>query len=388
MLVLAGKNNIAVNALDYILENYNKDFLVVCNQTDDGNHGWQRSLKKTALDKGVKEITLEEAYEQASIFISLEFDKIVRPERFREASTFNIHFSLLPKYKGMYTSIWPLLNGEVVTGVTLHEIDNGIDTGSIIDQREIAISEHDRARDLYRKYLSSSFELFKSRFDEIISGEIYSKPQQKNASTYYSKKSIDFSTLKIDLNQTAHAIARQIYAFSFREYQLPIVMGEKIVEVDILDTRSIHKPGSLINKGSDSFDLATIDFDVRLYFDRIDRIGEFSNCTVVQAGRLLKGLCGVNDRNEHGWSPIIVAAYHGNFEVVDFLLEKGGDVNDTNNNGTSVLMYAKDFCIKANDRHLFDSLVARGADVRHKDFSGKQLVDYLSEKEKIFLGVK
>lgn len=388
MLVLAGKNNIAVNALDYIVENYGKGFSVVCNQTDDGNHGWQRSLKKTALEKGIKEITLEEAYEKASIFISLEFDKIVQPERFKEASAFNIHFSLLPKYKGMYTSIWPLLNGEAVTGVTLHEIDSGIDTGSIIDQFEIAISEHDRARDLYRKYLSSSYELFKCRFHEIVSGQIYSKPQQKNASTYYSKESIDFSFLEIDLNQTAHTVARQIYAFSFREYQLPRVMGEKIVEVDILDTRSIYKPGSLISKGSDFFDLATIDFDVRLYVDRIDRIGEFSDCTIVQAGRLLKGLCGVNDRNEHGWSPIIIAAYHGNYEVVEFLLEKGADVNDININGTSVLMYAKDFCIKANDRYLYDLLVAKGANVRHVDFSGKRLVDYLSDKEKVFLGVK
>ena len=387
MLVLAGKNNIAVNALGYIIENYKKDLVVVCNQTDDGNHGWQRSLKKTAFDKGIREITLDEAYEQASIFISLEFDKIVRPEKFKYANAYNIHFSLLPKYKGMYTSIWPLLNDEEVTGVTLHEIDSGIDTGSIIDQLEISISEYDRASDLYKKYLSYSFELFKSRFDEIIGGEIYSKLQPKKASTYYSKKSIDFSVTKVDLNQTAYTVAKQIYAFSFREYQLPLVMGERIVEVDIFDTRSMLKPGSLINKGPDFFDLATIDFDVRLYFDRIDRIGEFSSCTEVQAEGLLKGLCGVNDRNEYGWSPIIIAAYHGNYEVIDFLLKKGADVNDTNNKGTSVLMYAKDHCIKTNSRHLFDFLVARGADVGHKDFYGKRLVDYLSKKEKVFLGV-
>lgn len=388
MLVLAGKNNIAVNALNYIVENYNKDLLVVCNQTDDGIHGWQRSLKKTALDLGVREITLEEAYDQASVFISLEFDKIVRPERFKEACAYNIHFSLLPKYKGVYTSIWPLLNDEGVTGVTLHEIDSGIDTGAIIDQISVTISPYDRARDLYRKYLSSSFELFMRRFDGIISGNVYSKQQQKNASTYYSKKSIDFSSMEVNLNQTAYTIAKQIYAFSFREYQLPIVMEQKIANVDVLDTRSAQKPGFLIKKGSDFFDLATIDFDIRLYFDQIERIGDFSSCTAAQAERLLKGLCGVNDRNEHGWSPIIIATYHGNYEVVEFLLEKGADVNDVNNNGTSVLMYAKDFCIKANDKYLFDYLVARGADVRHKDFSGKRLADYLSDKEKLFLNLQ
>ncbi|WP_083829472.1 formyltransferase family protein [Oceanimonas sp. GK1] len=388
MLVLAGKNNIAVNVFNYLLDNYNEGFVVVCNQTDNGTHGWQRSLKKTALDKGVKEISLEEAYEQASIFISLEFDKIVRTEKFKKARPYNIHFSLLPKYKGMYTSIWPLLNNEVVSGVTLHEIDSGIDAGAIIDQREFAISAHDRARDLYRKYLSSSFELIKSRFDDILTGELSSITQPKNGSTYYSKKSIDFGSLKVDLNQTAFSVVRQIYSFSFREYQLPMIMGERIVEAEILDSRSICKPGTVVNREPDFFDLATIDFDIRLYFDRIDRINEFSTCTVEQAGMLLKGLCGVNDRNENGWSPIIIAAYHGNVDVVKFLLEKGASVNDCNNNGTSVLMYAKDFCIKAGDKKLFDFLVASGACVKHKDFSGKQLADYLSEKEKFFLGVK
>lgn len=388
MLVLAGKNNIAVNALNYIIENYNNDFSVVCNQTDDGKHGWQRSLRKTALDRGIQEITLEEAYERASTFISLEFDKIVRPAKFKHANAYNIHFSLLPKYKGMYTSIWPVINDEAVTGVTLHEIERGIDTGCIIEQIEISISENDRARDLYRKYLSNSFELFKKRFHCLINGEINSQPQPKKPSTYHSKNSIDFSKLELDLNQTAHTITKQLYAFSFREYQLPLVFGERVVEIEILDSQSQKTPGSIIHIDPDFFDLTTIDFDIRVYLDRIDRIGEFSTCTIAQAKRLLKGLCGVNDRNEHGWSPIIIAAYHGNFEVVDFLLENGADINDTNNNGTSVLMYAKDFCIKNRDTRLLDDLIFNGADLEHRDFSGKRLNDYCTPDEIRFLGLK
>lgn len=388
MLVLAGKNNIAVNVLDYLLENYNDNFVVVCNQTDGGHHGWQRSLKKTALDKGVREISLEEAYEQASVFLSLEFDKIVRPEKFKKARAYNIHFSLLPKYKGMYTSIWPLLNNEISSGVTLHEIDSGIDTGPIIEQREFSISKHDRARDLYEKYLTTSFELIKERLNDIITGNLSVTTQAKNYSTYYSKQSLDFSKLEVDLYQTAFSIAKQIYSFSFREYQLPLIKGETIVEAEILDARSTVKPGTILDKRADFYDLATIDFDIRLYFDRIDRINEFSTCTADQASMLLKGLCGVNDRNKNGWSPIIIAAYHGNIDVVKFLLDRGANINDCNNNGTSVLMYAKDFCIQSGNKELFEFLVSNGADLSHKDFSGKQLIDYLSEKEKKFLSVK
>lgn len=70
------------------------------------------------------------------IFISLEFDKIVNPDLFKDARLYNIHFSLLPSYKGMYTSAIPILNGEEMVGVTFHEIDKGIDTGNIIAQKK------------------------------------------------------------------------------------------------------------------------------------------------------------------------------------------------------------------------------------------------------------
>ena len=67
-------------------------------------------------------------------FISLEFDKIINTSLFKTTNLFNIHFSLLPRYKGMYTSILPILNGDKISGVTLHKIDRGIDTGDIIDK--------------------------------------------------------------------------------------------------------------------------------------------------------------------------------------------------------------------------------------------------------------
>lgn len=205
----------------------------------------------------------------------------------------------------MYTSIWPLLNSEISSGVTLHEIDSGIDTGPIIEQREFSISKYDRARDLYEKYLTTSFELIKERLNDIITGNLSVTTQAKNYSTYYSKQILDFSKLEVDLNQTTFSIAKQIYSFSFREYQLPLIKGETIVEAEILDARSTVKPSTILDKQADFYDLVTIDFDIRLYFDRIDRINEFSTCTVDQASRLLKGLCGVNDRTKNGWSLLL-----------------------------------------------------------------------------------
>ena len=69
----------------------------------------------------------------------IEFDQIIKPTEFRSNRLFNIHFSYLPEFKGMYTSAIPILQGSTHTGVTLHGIDQGIDTGPIIAQEKFEI---------------------------------------------------------------------------------------------------------------------------------------------------------------------------------------------------------------------------------------------------------
>lgn len=228
-ICIAGKNDIAVNALDYlvnILKINSNEICIISNKTDTGTDGWQKSLKKKAKELNITEIKLEDAYViEDLIFISLEFDKIIKTEKFKTTHLYNIHFSNLPKYKGMYTSVMPILNGENIAGVTLHKIDNGIDTGDIINQRLFKIDINDTARDLYFKYLNNSFILFKDNIKNILSGKIKFCKQNCFNSTYYSKKAIDFNNINIDLNKTSFEIHNQIRAFIFQEYQLPKVMN-------------------------------------------------------------------------------------------------------------------------------------------------------------------
>lgn len=387
MIVLAGKNNIAVHALNFILNNSSDDVAVVVNKTDTGEDGWQCSLRKHASDKGVDVISLDESYRVSNIFLSLEFDRIVSPEKFKNPNCFNIHFSELPSYKGMFTSVWPLLNNEKETGVTLHKIDSGIDTGDIISQKKILINECDRARDIYRKYLKIGYQTFAENFTNLLSGDYFSCPQSSVKSSYFSKKSLDFSTVNIDLFKTAAEIRRQVYAFSFREYQLPVIFGRKITEVEILDERSKEKPGKILEENSKFIKLSTIDFNINIYIDNIDEINIFSDCHRSDVDNILKGFCGVNDRNNFGWSPIIIASYHGNIDAVQRLLELEADINDVNYKGTTVLMYAKDFSLKNKDNFLFDFLIKNGADVEAKDFSGRSIYDYINLEEAKFLGI-
>lgn len=232
-LCIAGKNNIAVNALHYVLKNHfsPNEVAVITNQNDTGLHTWQKSLKNVAKKLHVKEIALSESYGiKDLIFISLEFDKLIKIESFSTKKLFNIHFSNLPKYKGVFTSIFPILNGENTAGVSLHKIDSGIDTGEIIAQNLFKIDINDTARDLYFKYLESSYELFKQNIRNIITNNYTSHKQDSINSSYFSRKDLDLSNIKINLNKTSFEIHNNIRAFIFKEYQLPKLNDIKITK--------------------------------------------------------------------------------------------------------------------------------------------------------------
>ncbi len=244
-ICVAGKNDIAVNAVDYLINKLNiekKDIIAVINRNDIGEDSWQKSLKKYATDNDIVIKELQEVYEIEDLFfISLEFDRIIKTEKFKTKKLFNIHFSLLPSYKGMYTSAMPIINGEKKSGVTLHKIDNGIDTGDIIDQKEFDIDITDTCRDLYLKYIDFGFNLFKKNIDNLLQNNFIAKPQSCIGSSYYSKKAIDYSNLSIDLNKTSFEIYNQIRAFIFKEYQLPKINDFSIEKVELTNEKGIFK---------------------------------------------------------------------------------------------------------------------------------------------------
>jgi methionyl-tRNA formyltransferase len=228
---IGGKNNIAVDALFYLLNVVGiskKDICVIPVKTDTGADSWQKSLVKAASETGIEQCELTDICNQNDIiFISLEFDRIINPKKFMSEHLFNIHFSLLPKYKGMYTSTIPILNGEKTTGVTLHLIDDGIDTGPVIYQREFEIDINDTARSLYFKYLDNALCIFKLNIHKLFLNDFSYKEQDILHSSYYGKNPSIFNQ-KIYLRQTSYQIHNQIRALCFKEFQLPSINGQPV----------------------------------------------------------------------------------------------------------------------------------------------------------------
>lgn len=206
------------------------------------------------------------------------------------------------------------MNGEEYSGVTLHRIDSGIDTGDIIAQRKIRLSERETCRSLYIKYLSQAELLMKEYVRTLIfyPNEVTSKVQDSKKASYYSRKTIDYKNLVIDLNQTAVYVDRQIRAFLFREYQMPEIYGRRIIGDMITAHKSKSSPGKIVLKSDIGWILATKDYDIIVYFDRLEEL--MQACAEGDLTKVQEICCvreHVNEIDEYGRTPLAVAKEKG-----------------------------------------------------------------------------
>ncbi len=377
---IAGKNQIAVEALLFLIMSGLKNRLIVCpNRTDDGRSLWQPSLIRFAKEFDIPIASLEEVQQiQELLFISLEFDRIVKPSAFRSDKLYNIHFSALPANKGMYTSALPILHGCVSSGVTLHEIDHGIDTGPIVAQKIFDIEEFWTARDLYFAYMKHGFELFCQEFTNLVANERPKAVRQRaSGSTYFSKSTIDYRNISLNLLDTASGIVRQLRAFSFREYQLPKINDMVIGGWSILNERSVDKPGTILEDNARGLVFATIDYNIH--------VQEFTGWDwfKLKAADPVGSLDpkDVNITDSMGWTPLIRAAYAGDAALCQVLLENGADPNKTNTNGTTPLMYAYSGVDHSRCARTAKVLMKFGANPYIKDRFGRTLLDYHSSAD-------
>jgi methionyl-tRNA formyltransferase len=123
----------------------------------------------------------------------------------------NLHASLLPKYRGAAPIQWAIASGEKVTGVTTMRIDEGLDTGDILLQREIAIFEDDTSETLAPKLAAIGADLMVATLQRLQSGSITARKQESGeASIAPILKKEDG---RIDFSQTAREIYNRLRGF-------------------------------------------------------------------------------------------------------------------------------------------------------------------------------
>ena len=101
---------------------------------------------------------------------------------------YNLHGSLLPRYRGRAPANWVLVNGETETGVTLHRMVKRADAGAIVAQQRVAIERSDTGLSLHAKLRTAASDLLRDTLPNMLQGKITETPQDESKATVFGRR--------------------------------------------------------------------------------------------------------------------------------------------------------------------------------------------------------
>ena len=220
-----GTPDFAVPALAALNEKYNVKAVVTVPDKPKGR-GLQMQpspVKVKAMELGIPVLQPEKLKDEnfindlkalnADIFVIIAF-RILPKEVFNipKIASFNIHGSLLPKYRGAAPINWAIINGDNITGLTSFILGEKVDTGNMLLQKILPIPEEFTAGDLHDALMPLSVELALDTCKLLIDGEYNAILQDESLATPAPK--LFRETAKIDWNKPAEAVKKFIHGHS------------------------------------------------------------------------------------------------------------------------------------------------------------------------------
>ena len=167
----------------------------------------------------------------------------------------NVHASLLPKYRGAAPIQWAVIDGEEKSGVCTMKMDEGLDTGDIIDVDEITLDPKETGGSLFDKLSKLGGELILKTLQNLEFGKATFIKQDDSKSTYAKKMTKELG--HIDFTKDAESIERLIRGLNPWPSAFTYLDGKvmKIWDADVVDAGGV--PGTVISEEKDSFVIAT-----------------------------------------------------------------------------------------------------------------------------------
>ena len=169
----------------------------------------------------------------------------------------NVHASLLPKYRGAAPIQWSVIDGEKETGVTTMYMNEGLDTGDIIDKVVVPIDKKETGGSLFDKLAIEGGKLILKTLIELENGTAVRTPQDDSKSNYAGM--INKQLGKIDFNKSANEIERLIRGLNPWPSAYTKMDGKtlKIWDADVDDSENDSAPGTITEVGKDFIRVAT-----------------------------------------------------------------------------------------------------------------------------------
>lgn len=176
----------------------------------------------------------------------------------------NIHGSLLPAYRGAAPVQWAVINGEAQSGVTIMQMDKGLDTGDILLQKAVALDPKETAASLYDKLSAIGGPLLLEALDEMEGGTITRTPQDGAKSNYAKMLQKNFGF--IDWKRPAAVTERLVRGLNSWPSAYTRYDGKqlKIWDSDVTTDKASAAPGTVKEVGRDYFTVNTGDGVLRV----------------------------------------------------------------------------------------------------------------------------
>ncbi len=205
---------------------------------------------------------------------------------------YNLHGSLLPKYRGRCPVNWVLVNGEKETGVTLHRMTPRPDDGDIIGCRRVAIDAEETALSLHRKIAAAGKELLAELVPKLADGTAVATPQDESEASYYGGRTpadgeIEWSRPAAEVGNLVRAVTRPWPgAFSW--------LGDRRIffwRVKAVDLPAEDVPGTIVNTspltiacGSGAVEVDFAESDEGLYSSAAQLVTELNMAVGMRLG--------------------------------------------------------------------------------------------------------
>ena len=233
--VVFAYHNVGVRGLSVLLANNIDIKLVVTHADDPGENIWFSSVAELAQLNDIPVITPQNVNSATIIeqiratgaqwFFSFYFRQMLGPELLSLASSgaYNLHGSLLPKYRGRVPVNWAVLNGESQTGVSLHRMAIKPDAGPLVDQQAVSILINDSAFEVFQKLTCAAEQVLVRSIPVLLNGTATETELDLSTGSYFGGRrpedgQINWKSTTLTIHNLIRAVAPP-YPGAFFDYQ-------------------------------------------------------------------------------------------------------------------------------------------------------------------------
>ncbi len=208
--------------LKFLLERGEDVVLVATHADDPKEPRWFDSVADLARSRGIEPAIVEDARDPAALarvkaaqpeLLFSFYYRGILPRGILELprlGAYNIHGSLLPKYRGRAPVNWAVLRGEKATGATLHVMTEKPDAGDIVDQEEVPIGPDDTAIEVQKRVTAAAVKILERRLEELKKGTAPRRPQKEADATTFGRRGPEDGA--IEWNRTAEEVHNLVRA--------------------------------------------------------------------------------------------------------------------------------------------------------------------------------